>query len=524
MYAQLNLVPNPGFEEADTCNRIMMKPYRDLSAQKDPHYWFSQANSPDYFKNCNPTAARTIIYGYYQLPRNGNAMIGIVANSNDNSISNTFNFKNYKENIAVQLSQKLQKENYYKVVFFVNLANYVSPSNFNIWITTSMGAHFSKTILDYKELPVKNLAPIIPQVINPANRYLFDTLGWDKIEGLYKAEGGEEWLTLGDFGNRNHDSLVFKDSSKPIYYYTYYLIDDVSVTYFDTTNHVMDTTLCRGRSLVYHKRPDWDSCIWYDGSSDSSKTFIQTGVYWVTNFYAGFIATDTIKLTIIDSLQTQIHHLGFCPNDSVLLTARLGNNYLWNNGATQQQQYVNQTNTFYVTSNTLGCLLNDTFYVKEYASPIIKGLQDTVVCFDDIKKIELDAGLHKTYLWQPTGETTRTILSTEANIYLLTVTDTTNCKSSQRVVVDEYCTFKFYVPNAFSPNGDGTNDAFKISIHPSRIQNFEVYNRWGQLIEQNQTGTWSGKDAQTDVYVIILTYTDDNGNTKRYWGNVTLLR
>ncbi|MBP9187724.1 MAG: gliding motility-associated C-terminal domain-containing protein, partial [Bacteroidia bacterium] len=117
-----------------------------------------------------------------------------------------------------------------------------------------------------------------------------------------------------------------------------------------------------------------------------------------------------------------------------------------------------------------------------------------------------------------------TILSTEANIYLLTVTDTTNCKSSQRVVVDEYCSLLLYVPNAFSPNGDGTNDEFKISIHPSRIQNFEVYNRWGQLIEQNQTGTWSGKDAQTDVYVIILTYTDDNGNAKRYWGNVTLLR
>nr|MBP9187603.1 hypothetical protein [Bacteroidia bacterium] len=460
LYAQINLVPNPGFEENDSCFKninVAIRDTFDFGNNRAPQNWIRVLNSPDAYKFCDTINKEKFIFA--QNPKSGIGMAGFTANSNSQLIQGTslatLLGKELKENLSVKLNSKLKLGNYYKLIFYVNLGNYKETRVLNQFATSSIGGYFSDEKLSFQEYPVKSLAPIIPQVINPANRYLFDTVGWDKIEGLYKAQGGEEWLTLGDFGNRNNDTVLDWSYSPPIIVGIYYFIDDVSVTYFDTTNHVLDTMLCHGRSLVYHKRPDWDSCIWYDGSNDSSKTFTQTGVYWVTNFYAGFIATDTIKLNIVDSLQAQIHHLAFCPNDSVLLTARWGNNYVWNNGATQQQQYVNQANTFYVTSNTQGCLLNDTFYVQEYVSPIIKGLQDTVVCFDDIKKIELDAGLHKTYLWQPTGETTRTILSTEANIYLLTVTDTTNCKSSQRVVVDEYCTFKFYVPNAFSPNGDG---------------------------------------------------------------------
>ena len=68
------------------------------------------------------------------------------------------------------------------------------------------------------------------------------------------------------------------------------------------------------------------------------------------------------------------------------------------------------------------------------------------------------------------------------------------------------------------------NEIFKISINPNHIKQFEVYNRWGQLIAQNQTGTWDGKDAPQGVYVIILYYINDNGQEQRYSGNVTLMR
>lgn len=523
LHAQVNLVPNPSFEEADTCFENYMYPILDTidtgkqRQYRNPHHWFAQISTPDHIKLCNnPPLLNTGFY--YQAPRTGSAMLGLVTPPLNNGLGG-------KENIGLRLIKPLAQDCYYKIKFYVNLANFenINYKN-NIYASSAMGAYFSNTKVNFAQYPARSLAPIVPQVINPANRYLMDTLGWDEIEGFYKAQGGEEWLILGDFGNRTQDTLVFKDSTKVTMFFTYYFIDDVSVTYFDTTNYIIDTTICRGRSFLYHKRPDWDSCIWYDGSSDSSKVFTQSGVYWVTHFYAGFTATDTIKLTITDSLPVQTYYLGYCVGDSVLLTARPAQQYIWNNSSTQQTQVVKQAATYYVTGNTLGCLTSDTFHVKEFALPIITGLKDTVVCFDDIKKIELDAGLHNTYLWQPTGETTRTIYSTMAMLYNLTVTDTNGCKSSQPVAVNEQCNLQLYVPNAFSPNNDGVNEIFKISINPNHIKQFEVYNRWGQLIAQNQTGTWDGKDAPQGVYVIILYYTNDNGQEQRYSGNVTLMR
>lgn len=740
LQAQINLVPNPSFEEADTlfniCNNWAMFDTINTgkrSLYRNPHEWYSALHLPYYY---NDTCKSDLDIAN---SRTGSGRVRLINITNDPRIPDDGRvFRGYKENIGVRLKHALVGGNYYKICYYVH-RSFMDMGLTNVIASSSMGAHFAQNKLNFGGWTVQrlNLSPIIPQVMNPAGRYLMSLNGWDKVEGLYKAQGGEEWLTLGDFGNRNHDTILNRDLSNPkIQQSMYYAIDDVSLTYFDTTNHyidtiicsgqpfshgrrpdwdscvwfdgsrdssklftqsgvywlinyyagfttidtinlnirnvifdtmpprihmlgicakdsvllttieskyyiwsngitaqkqqyvgqsgkyyvtvysqacvvstdtfqvknypspqivglgdtavcfqqikevlldagvhkkylwlptgdstriivcrmpmsylltvtdsngcrmskafdvgdfcnlynVTDTTICRGRSFLYHKRPDWDSCIWYDGSSDSSKVFTQSGVYWVTHFYAGFTATDTIKLTIADSLPVQTYYLGYCVGDSVLLTARPAQQYIWNNSSTQQTQVVKQAATYYVTGNTLGCLTTDTFHVSEHTLPTIAGLKDTVVCFDDIKKIELDAGLHNTYLWQPTGETTRTIYSTMAMLYNLTVTDTNGCKSSQQVAVNEQCNLQLYVPNAFSPNNDGVNEIFKISINPNHIKQFEVYNRWGQLIAQNQTGTWDGKDAPQGVYVIILYYINDNGQEQRYSGNVTLMR
>jgi gliding motility-associated-like protein len=527
LHAQINLVPNPSFEEADTCSTSYSFPISDTidvgkrGKFRNPHHWYSSSYSPDYYKSCNDSAI--VKSGFYQMPKSGSAMTGVLAYSNDFR-ADIHPFNGLKENLGVKLTKKLIAGEHYKVIYFVNLANYSNKAFLNTIATTSMGAHLSIDKPTYVQYPSKSLYPIEPQVINDSNRYLMDTLGWDKVEGLYLANGGEEWLTIGDFGNRNRDTILNKDFSQPISSFIYYFIDDVSVTYFDTTSHTTDTMLCNGRSLIFSKRPDWDSCVWYDGSHDSSKVFTQTGEYWVTNFYASFIVTDTLRVTFTDSLPTEIYNTGFCAGDSVLLTARNAQAYVWSNGKTTQQCYAAQADTFFVIGTTNGCKVTDSFYVQAYANPIINGLKDTIVCFDDIGKVRLDGGEHYTYLWQPTGETTRTIYSTQAMLYTLTVTDTTLCKASAQVAVDEECAIGFYIPNAFSPNGDGVNEELRIVIPLGKLIRFEVYNRWGQLVESNTTGTWNGNQAPDGVYVLSITYFDHVGQKQQAKGNVTLLR
>lgn len=89
------------------------------------------------------------------------------------------------------------------------------------------------------------------------------------------------------------------------------------------------------------------------------------------------------------------------------------------------------------------------------------------------------------------------------------------------------------MPNAFSPNGDQSNDRFNIvSKIPVTINEFQVWNRWGQLVYDNEFGAdgWDGKqnekDAASDVYIYRVVYEITGGSGKEYIqkGDVTLLR
>ena len=96
--------------------------------------------------------------------------------------------------------------------------------------------------------------------------------------------------------------------------------------------------------------------------------------------------------------------------------------------------------------------------------------------------------------------------------YKLTLTSPTGCTveaTSPTVIVIEPA---FEVPNVFTPNDDDINDFFNIAFVGIRdlstfIQEFQVFNRWGVLVYDNDTpdtgwdGTYNGSPAPSDVYV-----------------------
>ncbi len=93
--------------------------------------------------------------------------------------------------------------------------------------------------------------------------------------------------------------------------------------------------------------------------------------------------------------------------------------------------------------------------------------------------------------------------------------------------------FTFYIPDAFSPNGDGVNDVFLPK--GSYIKNYEMYifDRWGmKLFYSNDiTVGWNGKSgggsgivAQEDTYVYLINVTDSKNNKHTYNGKVNLIK
>ncbi|MBX7227880.1 MAG: gliding motility-associated C-terminal domain-containing protein, partial [Chitinophagales bacterium] len=94
-----------------------------------------------------------------------------------------------------------------------------------------------------------------------------------------------------------------------------------------------------------------------------------------------------------------------------------------------------------------------------------------------------------------------------------------------------------FVPTAFSPNGDGTNDVLQVMPAKSieRVNLFQVFNRWGEkvfeasnYVPQIDTNGWDGnykeKLQNVDVYVYFVEVTFIDGITGSAKGQVTLMK
>lgn len=87
------------------------------------------------------------------------------------------------------------------------------------------------------------------------------------------------------------------------------------------------------------------------------------------------------------------------------------------------------------------------------------------------------------------------------------------------------------IPNAFTPNNDGTNDIFRIrNFSNQRLLEFKIFNRWGTILFHTQDpkggwdGTFKGNPQPMGVYgyVIRIAYSDSVVET--YKGTITLIR
>jgi gliding motility-associated-like protein len=116
--------------------------------------------------------------------------------------------------------------------------------------------------------------------------------------------------------------------------------------------------------------------------------------------------------------------------------------------------------------------------------------------------------------------------------YKVLVYDIGNCVDSAYVTVKVFNTKpSLFVPNAFTPNGDGRNDVFRfIAAGIKNVEFFRVYNRWGQLVYSNPSpnpgwdGRLAGKLQDAGTYVWMIRATDFNGTVITEKGLMMLVR
>ena len=223
---EANMVYNPSFEEYRECPRRVDA----LGTLTIVDAWFQPtAGSADYYNVCGsrecgvPKNKLGIQYAHL-----GQGYCGIYCSKTD-----------YREYLQTQLKEPLRKGEMYRVSFYVSLSEYSSGA------VATVGALFTadrvgdtvRSVLMNKE--VRQLAPGVsqtvasyfePQVVNDYDRVLADTKGWMQISGTFIAQGGERFLTIGNFFPASQSNVVDLDSLTYLLPGAYYYIDDVSVT------------------------------------------------------------------------------------------------------------------------------------------------------------------------------------------------------------------------------------------------------------------------------------------------------
>ena len=176
--------------------------------------------------------------------------------------------------------------------------------------------------------------------------------------------------------------------------------------------------------------------------------------------------------------------------------------------------------------------VSDTIHVA--LVPLVNIGPDTAICPGDapIRLANLEEGKEDDrYRWS-TGDATAAISVQEPGVYWLQVISDHECTATDSITVHRSCYLD--VPNAFTPDGDGSNDYFfprEVIARGITRFHMQIFNRWGQLVyETKQTsgrgwdGTMNGKPVSHGVFVYLIEAAFENGRQEQHQGNVTLLR
>ncbi len=188
--------------------------------------------------------------------------------------------------------------------------------------------------------------------------------------------------------------------------------------------------------------------------------------------------------------------------------------YSWSNGATTQAIIPRFTGTYTVTATLAGCSNRDTIRLVFLPSPKLDLAPESPLCTPENGTVVLDSrgGSRQTYFWPETGDTTSRITVSRLGMYTVVATNLEGCTLSDTTQVIELCDPRLYVPDAFTPNGDGRND--QLDVYGLYFIDFEikVYNRWGEVIfasndvNQKWDGMYKGTKVQPGAYPYVVSF------------------
>ncbi len=395
MVSAQNFIPNGSFEQYTQC------PQRRNDGKLSSKWDTPTDGTSDYFNTCAPAGTSTFTsvdvpnnLGGTQSPRTGNAYAGFYACQNFN-----IPLLEYREYLQVTLDSLLVPGGRYQFEMYLSLGDY---SNF---ASNRIGAYFSTNKIS--AVTDENLN-VVPQIITTT--YITDKVGWTKVSGIYLAQGGERYITIGVFDrSATHTTIAVPGGSSSSDYrgVAYYYIDDVSMTRECPLPEKIfgnDISLCVDQVnpiTLSAATPKALTYLWNTTDTSSSIKANQSGTYIVKVSAQYCSIYDTIVVNYILNPKIDLgSDTMFCGAFSLPLDARnAGSGFLWNTLSVQQKITVTAPGTYFVRVNNGVCFGFDTIKVGMDLPISINLGNDTTLCQDEILNLDAFAGAGVSYRW-----------------------------------------------------------------------------------------------------------------------------
>ena len=375
----------------------------------------------------------------------------------------------------------------------------------------------------------------------------------------YSINGGVTWQGSGTFNNLGGGSytILAKDAT-PCGGASMQV--NILVNNSITLSGGNNTTICKGDTTMLSATTNATNYAWSPSTGLSDTTILNpkafptvTTKYYITATMGPCSKKDSVKITVRPPpLANAGKDTTVCFGKDVQLNGMGGITYAWipalylNNASVQNPLVIKPPEGIHQYSlkvtDVFGChsFNNAVVTIKVNAPARLFAGNDTSVAINQpvqLHAFDINNIGFINYLWSPAyGLNNAAVQNPVATLdrditYFVSGITFDNCAGKDTIVIKVFKGPAIYVPNAFSPNGDGLNDILKaIPIGMKEFRHFSIYNRYGQVIftTTNATigwnGTLNGTRQPAGTYTWEAEAVDWNGTVVIKKGTTILLR
>jgi gliding motility-associated-like protein len=473
----------------------------------------------------------------------------------------------YHQALFGELVEELKPDSiYYFSTFHTNQAARTrSTDNLKVVLATDSTGMRTENIIDIELIPGANTI-----YERDSGDYVISFGRWSQWESCFQANGGEKFISFlaglphgMDSLYRIPEELVMDQSDEiPKLYERGSVENENLIGYIDAVRieqlpsriPPVSLSFCKNscRQLKLDQLPEdprfrtADSIVWKDGVKGLLRTFPDSGTY-VVSLHAQCGVTKVAFDVELQScaLDTVRYELRYCASDCYELFDQVASDSLFS--AAEKVYWSDGEEVFYRqfsdTGQYKGVLILECAQIPivvDVTSEVCRPLPSfwsVELCADEphITEDSLPASMlgWEADHWQwDTGESLSDREFFDIGRYILVGIRSCATRSVEVDVSLKDCEERVFIPNVFSPNGDGVNDRWEYTIDNITFLSVEVYDRQGSRVFFSRSAGeyWDGyigsrgDRAPSGVYVYLFNYRGRNGDIKQKVGTITLLR